>query len=246
MDSILNSINDIVSILEKLTRHKLFDYFAYIIIPALAITLPIIFINRNTNKQIANQNKETYRPRLKFIDFKSKKYDERLYNFVCISSKFDYNKCSILPEKNIHKVFGDIILKNIGNGLAHDITFYTLHNSKKCERSMSIDKNYSQFSFSTEEIEKDGVCKFNFVIIYNNQEVNMFKEDICFLLCNYKDLNNNNYKLIIGIVLKNMIPIMEDEIIIDYTPIYNTFYYQESTYEFNYMIGENKKKMQRY
>ncbi|MEL7569795.1 MAG: hypothetical protein AAGU14_04450 [Eubacteriaceae bacterium] len=240
MDSILNSLNDIVNILEKLTQHNLFDYFAYIIIPALAITLPIIFINRNTNKQIANQNKETYRPRLKFVEFKTTNYEERVYKFYCSSFKCERDQ----DISNDYTVFCDITLKNIGNGLAHDITFYSLHDGESCGKAQQIIENVPQTYSSTEEIEKNGNGTFHFSMSFNPKIVEYHDSDFCLLLCNYKDLNGNNYKLLIGCILKKIKrkDIWDENDFIKNDGIFDTYYYQEGTKQFDNRIDYYKKQ----
>ncbi|MDD2376995.1 MAG: hypothetical protein PHD15_06165 [Clostridia bacterium] len=64
-------INYLIQEISKLNDHGYFDYFAYIIIPVLVMILNIWAVNINTNRQIKNQNKETYKPRLKLLNFQT-------------------------------------------------------------------------------------------------------------------------------------------------------------------------------
>lgn len=231
MDSILNSLNDIVNILEKLTKHDSFDYWAFIIIPVIAAIVAalfnVIFVNLNTNKQIANQNKETYKPRLKFVDLYNAKADHTVYKFMCYSRLTDGDNSCLYDI--------DIVLKNIGNGIAHDITFYSLYDGESITKSQFILMNKSQKNSSTEEIEKGGFETFHFVVNFNNKTFIYPDEcDSCLILCNYKDLNGNNYKLLINIVLKEILfnHIDSEDYFFNHFGTFDKSYYQEGTKEF--------------
>ena len=66
-------------------------------------------------------------------------------------------------------------------------------------------------------------------------------EDFALIICNYKDLNNNDYNVLIGIIGKNIYQsdMLEENIIIDY------YYYQEDTKEFNGMVEKYKNNYRR-
>jgi hypothetical protein len=66
-------------------------------------------VNINTNKQIKNQNKETYRPRLKLNNIEVVEHDLDKYYLYAYSKHYNEESDSIT-------LYVDIILENIGNG----------------------------------------------------------------------------------------------------------------------------------
>ena len=91
---------------------------------------------------------------------------------------------------------------------------------------------------------------------FNKQFINPEKEypnneDFVLLICNYKDLNNNNYQILIGIIIKqyNENDNYEEMHLNQYSLTYDYYYYQENTDKFNGMISkdiykENYEKIQ--
>lgn len=73
----------LIKVLSEPKEHGLFDYLAYIIIPIIVMIANIWIVNNNTNKQIENQNKETYKPRLKLVKFESIQNFNNEYNLFC-------------------------------------------------------------------------------------------------------------------------------------------------------------------
>lgn len=90
-----------------------------IVVQALAIISSAAISIYITNKQIRNQNKETYRPRLKVKSIINRQHDSTRSEYMSFS--YYYKK----TNKNFNSYI-TIILENIGNGLANDITFYDL------------------------------------------------------------------------------------------------------------------------
>ena len=66
--------------------------------------------------------------------------------------------------------------------------------------------------------------------------------DFILNLCNYEDLNRNNYKILIGYTIKNIEKAEnspKDRIYFDY------YYYQEGTKEYNYMVNKYKSQYEK-
>lgn len=223
--------------------------FISIIISSIMTFISIYFVNENTNKQIANQNKETYKPRLRLKKITNLK-DVKYKNCLCANgSYFDYNgECVTL--------FLDIELENIGNGLANNISFYVLNNGYKCSNYQNINYETNQLLGSTLEVPKGEketfrFC-FNFNKIYLDNKDKYNNGDYIILVCNYKDLNNNNYKLIIGYILKNYEVIKskskDNNYIVYNDGCFSSYYYQEDTLEFKQLVNidyykENYKRI---
>lgn len=211
---------------------------AGVIITGTGIVASIIVTNKNTNKQIENQNRETYKPRLKLLSFKNRNRNNDKPEYM--ASSYYYDK-----DKNSYNVYTNLILENIGNGIAHDITFYTLNDGEPCVAAQSIENNKNQESFSTKEIPKDGQLEFPFFISFNEEKVEIDKyseTDFCLIICNYKDLNQNNYKLLICYAVKGKDYEEKDE---EGNEIENGcfksfYYYQEGTKNYKAMIEKNQ------
>lgn len=210
-----------------------FDWLSQIIVPiviaGITAYVNIKYVNKNTNRQISNQNIQSTRPRLK------------LEEVIKANSK-DMNKKGSyeLISKNVDKaqdilLFFKITLKNIGYGIANDIKFFNLHNGCICPQKLFMNFHENQTMFQTEEIANGDKCSFDFRIIFNQQEKNVvgIEDDNVLLLCNYKDLYNTNYNLIIGIRYKGKN--YKDIDVVDY------FYYQEGTYYYDEIIKKYKK-----
>ena len=126
----MNSVelNELIEVIDKLSSHDWWDYFVFIVPLVVTIVTTIInvwLVNKNTNKQIENQNKETYRPRLSLKSIRSVPNDDYERHLYAHSVNFDENK-----EKAV--LYVDVVLENIGNGIANDISFYTLNSGEKC------------------------------------------------------------------------------------------------------------------
>ena len=251
-------IYEIIEAINNLGNRDWFDYLTLaltiitILVSIGATIINIRLVNKNTNKQIENQNKETYRPRLKLNEIKIVEHNINQRYLYAYSKKYD-------KEENSIDVYVDITLENIGYGIANDITFYMLNNGDKCFGIQSISKENNQVLNSTIEIPKENKDTIKFLFSFNrnsiNDDLNDFdNDDFIILICNYKDLNGNNYEMLIGFILKKYEPfnIEEDEnenYKIYNNGKYNFYYYQEETKEFKGMINkdiykENYKKIQ--
>ena len=203
-----------------------------VMVSVAAIIISSIVTNKNTNKQIKNQNKETYRPRLRL-----KEFDNTETNLTETSNMiFSYYH----KEKNNDRQYTKMTIENIGYGIANDIEFYDLIHGNKCYRVQSVEDKINQVNFSTYEIAKEATQNFQMLISFDINSVNDKKNkngDFILILCNYKDLNGNNYKILIGYTIKN---ILYDVNILDNVVYFNSYYYQEGTKEYINMIERYK------
>lgn len=122
-----------------------------------------------------------------------------------------------------------------------------LNSGKKCLGYQWNDSNVNQVLDSTEEIPKDDKKNIVFDINFNRkqlkkQEDGFNGEDCVLLICNYKDLNQNDYKLLIGIIFKkvdwNDQYDFEKENHIEKVT-FDYYYYQEDTNQYKGMINKN-------
>ena len=121
-----------------------------------------------------------------------------------------------------------------------------LNSGHKCLGIQVQNKNENQILNSTLEIPKDRIERIKFLFNFNNEKINsnddeLDIEDSILLICNYKDLNNN-YKILIGYILKKYEPFkIETSEYGKMSKIYNSgkhsmYYYQEGTESYNGMM----------
>jgi len=240
---------EVINAIAKLSNRDWIDYATImvsiisIIISIVATIINIWLVNENTNRQIENQNKETYRPRLRLKRISIKK-NVGSEQYLYINSKnFDI-------DKNKSSIYINVCLENVGYGIANDITFYSLTGGYKCLGIQSEYKNTTQELNSTLEIPKDKEQNINFKVEFNrdmySEGTNILgEEDFILLICNYKDLNNNNYKLLLGCILKKYNPYeLELDEKKDLKSVYTSgaisyYYYQEETESYKGMISKD-------
>lgn len=225
---------------QEFIDNGLLDVINYIIVPVLLTLLTIWSVIHSNNKQIKNQNKQTYKPRLRL----SKIYQEKVenchdnYQYFAVSKFANKEK----DDKLKTTIKLSIDLSNIGNGIAHGIKFYNLVDGSKCTRAQSISDDKNQKMASTEEIGNKEDFKFYFSVTILNKIKDDYdvdeKHDFLLLLCDYRDFNNNHYKMFIGIIIKKIF--YDDEGYISAN--YDHYYYHENTYEYNTMVKKHLNK----
>ncbi len=214
------------------------------IVTIVATVLTIIFVNKNTRDQIENQNKQTYKPRLKLLNIQklSSRDLNGDYELMSVSKKANliYNDSQLSEKEKIQKTCTfkfNIYLKNIGYGLANDIKLYSLIDGHQVYGAQSIMNDLDQEMKSTEEIEINEESKFKISMLISKELITGDNDDDFILyLCNYKDLNNNNYQVLIGIIIKKIT--IDDDLNIKINTSH--YYYQEGTKEYNGMIEKYK------
>lgn len=241
-------IDDLIKAINKISSRDKWDYIFFVvptIVTIIGTLINVWLVNKNTNKQIENQNKETYRPRLRLKDIKVAEHN--------INERYLYaHSLGFKEDKEGVSLYVDITLENIGNGIANDLSFYMLNNGNKCLGIQVENKNRNQVLNSTLEISKDNSETIKFLFNFNKEQLygdnNSFDDDAILLICNYKDLNNNNYKILIGYILKKYEPFKMkmgkcDKIYTVHNDgKYNMYYYQEGTVSYNGMVEKKLYK----
>lgn len=237
-----NYYNEIINALNNIANLGWFEY-ATLATTIIAIFVNVWLVNNNTNKQIKNQNKETYRPRLKLSNINTTKGNTSDRHLYACSKKYK-------SSADEAKVYLDLTFKNIGYGVASDVEFYMLHNGKKCCGIQHEEKELNQTLNSTIEIPKDSEQRIKFLFSFNKDSINNHSDsfdenDFILLICSYKDLNGNVYKLLIGFILKTYKPFeIELDENLDFAGVYSDsnfsfYYYQEDTKEYNGMVKKD-------
>ena len=214
-----------------------------IIVQAFAIIVSASISIIITNKQIRNQNKETYRPRLKVNSITNRRHSSKRSEYMVFSYYYKSNKEDFNSYISIE-------LENIGNGLANDITFYDLIHAERCAACQSLNSESNQQIHSTEEVPKDASISLPFWVTLNRENIlNVYNtnNDFALLICNYKDLNNNNYKLLIYYSAKKIDKDIKDsngKMIKNACKI-DFYYHQEETYHFKAMMEKYKENYEK-
>ncbi len=211
------------------------EFFLDNIIPILSIILPVWVTLYTVSKMIKARTHENHQPHLILEDVerveKINKYNYYLTLFgknFCAANKKFIEEDAIINNKEIISV--NIVLTNIGYGVATNIKFYDLLTGKQVYGSQDSSFNKSQKLFTTFDIADKETKKVPAQIIGNILfEDGNINEEHNRILCVYKDLNNITDSFIMIINVKN-----------------NSFYdysaYQPSSASYKRWVKENKKQ----
>jgi len=217
-------------------KYNFLETWTNFIWPLLTVVIPVYATIFTVNNRIKNENKENHKPYLALkkvsdIEFVDKyKYYLILIgrNFLKLNSNFDLN--SIKLKENEKDIAVNLLIENIGYGVATNIRFYNLLTGMPIDGTQENNENRNQKLFTTFDIaanfEKQVQARIISSIINDN---NIFIEDHNRILCIYKDLNNNIYNFIISINIKS-------------TGHYDFFSYQPSSKSYKKWLLENKKQ----
>ena len=198
----------------------------------MSIIIPVFATIYTVNSRIKNENKENHKPYIILDKIATlNKLDNYKYHLAPVGRNYR-NK---YPNYNIDKVDnGDIInvefiLKNIGYGVATNLRFYDLLTGEIVYGTQASNKEGNQKLFTTLDIASNEEKKVQSRIVsYVEKNKEIVKEDHIRLLCVYKDLNENQYDVIISINIKE-------------NGFYDFFAYQRSSRNYSRWIKENKK-----
>lgn len=215
------------------------EIFLNLILPVLSIVIPVWATVYTVNKRIKAQTHENHQPHLvleKITEIDS--IDEYRYyltlfgkNFQSLNKNFDEEQVIEREKSNMINV--DIILKNIGYGVATNIKFYNLLDGKQLYGSQKSDSSQNQKLFTTFDIGESEERKVSAQIVSSIiDEDNIVVEDHNRILCVYKDLNNIVDSFIITINIKN-------------DRHFDYFAYQPSSVSYKKWIKQNKKQFKK-
>lgn len=190
----------------------------------------ILFVVRNTNRQIENQNKESHRPYIDIINIERIKhnylrnYDEKIEfsneeqipHFLSKRYSVDFNN-----EKNVNMII-EIQLRNIGYGVANNLHFWSIHSTT----FFNYIKGHKEGNhFSTINLARDQKVNLRVYIDFQLKEVHYreLRDNICFLIF-YSDLLGNIYSQFVNIYLVYPFDNNKQDVYLNYT-----FYSQESS-----------------
>ena len=204
--------------------------------PLLTVAIPVYATIFTVNNRIKNENRENHKPYLalkKVSDCDS--IDKYRYYLILLGRNYlnthgDINLNSINLKENEKDIAVNLLIENIGYGVATNIRFYNLLTGKPIDGTQENSENRNQKLFTTFDIaanyEKQVQARIISSIINDS---NIAIEDHNRILCIYKDLNNNIYNFIISINIK-------------ITGHYDFFSYQPSSKSYKKWLLENKKQ----
>lgn len=207
-----------------------------IMLPLLSIAIPVFVTVYTVSIRLRNQNRENHQPYLVLKKVESlSKIDVDGYYLTLLGRNYkEINK--LIDIEDIKKINHDsaisidLILKNIGYGVATNIRFYDLLTGSKIHGTQESNKEKNQKLFTTFDIasseEKNMQAR---VISFVESEADIVKEDHNRLLCVYKDLNNNISSFIISVNVKT-------------NNHYDFFAYQPSSKSYQNWIKQNNKE----
>lgn len=216
------------------------DYFVKVWIdfiwPLLTVAIPVYATIFTVNNRIKNENRENHKPYLSLKKVTSiekiNKYNYYLIfigrNYLLNHANYDINNMKLLENENDISV--DLVIENIGYGVATNIKFYNLLTGNCISGTQEINPNKDQKLFTTFDIASSSLKQVQakiFSSIIKQEEIVV--EEHNRILCVYKDLNNNIYSFIISINVKN-------------TGHYDFFSYQPSSKSYKKWVLENKKQ----
>ncbi len=213
---------------------ELTNLWINILLPILSIVIPVYATIYSVNNRIKNENKERHKPYLILDEVMPiEKLEKYKYYFLLIGKNYEENHDEIdidhlLDDSNDISV--QLILKNIGYGVATNIKFYNLYSGKQLQGTQELKDNLNQKLFTTFDIASGDqrIKQAKIISLVNNE----FKEDDNRILCVYKDLNDNTYSFIISIVIKN-------------DKHYDFFTYQPSSKSYKKWISAHQKSYHR-
>lgn len=215
------------------------EIFLNLVLPVLSIVIPVWATVYTVNKRIKAQTHENHQPHLvleKITEIDS--IDEYRYyltlfgkNFQSLNKSFDEEQ--IIEREKSNMINVDIVLKNIGYGVATNIKFYNLLDGKQVYGNQKSDSSQNQKLFTTFDIGESEEKKVSAQIVSSIIDKDkIIVEDHNRILCVYKDLNNIVDSFIITINIKN-------------DRHFDYFAYQPSSASYKKWIRQNRKQFKK-
>lgn len=215
------------------------EIFLNLVLPVLSIVIPVWATVYTVNKRIKAQTHENHQPHLVLEKITEiEKIDEYRYyltlfgkNFQSLNKSFDEEQ--IIEREKSNMINVDIVLKNIGYGVATNIKFYNLLDGKQVYGNQKSDSSQNQKLFTTFDIGESEEKKVSAQIVSSIIDKDkIIVEDHNRILCVYKDLNNIVDSFIITINIKN-------------DRHFDYFAYQPSSASYKKWIRQNRKQFKK-
>ena len=210
------------------------DFWINILLPLLAIVIPVFATLYTVSSRIKAQNKENHQPYVvldKVMDLdKINVYSYYLTpigrNFLEANPQIDYSSIESDNDINVK-----LLLHNIGYGVATNIKFYNLLNGLQVHGTQASNEESNQKLFTTLDMEatEEKNVQARLISLVREDENGLAIDDHIRMLCVYRDLHENIYNFIISINAKR-------------DNHYDFFAYQPSSKSYAKWRKENKKE----
>lgn len=206
------------------------DNWITLVLSLMSIVIPVFATIYTVNNRIRNENKEAHKPYLVLNELKTLN-EINIYSYYLTPISRNYREKYGNEIKNSDSVLNiELILENVGYGIASNIKFYDLLTGEGIKGTQTSTKEQDQKLFTTFDIavaknKKVQAQLFNLLL----ENDGMVVEDHNRILCIYQDLNSNVYSFIISINIKAK-------------GHYDFFTYQQTSKSYKKWIKENKKE----
>ena len=184
------------------------EIFLNIVLPIMSIVIPVFATVYTVNKRIKAQTRENHQPHLVLEKIRTiEKIDKYKYYLTLIGRNYRDTNTNIeelikLEKEDLLNI--ELVLKNIGYGVATNIKFYNLLTGEQVYGSQKSSSSQDQQLYTTLDIGDNEEKKISAQIISSiKEEEGIINEDHNRILCVYKDLNNNVSNFIITINVKS-------------------------------------------
>lgn len=188
-----------------------------ILISLLTIFVSIFVAIYTVHGRVKNENKEKHKPYLVLKYLQNLKQLDQ-YKYYITLTKEDVGEEIEIPF--------NIILENIGYGVASNIRFYDLLTGECIKGTQLLDKNMNQQLFTTIDVAANNIIEIQ-MLLTNYLNKNGVTHNR--ILCIYQDLNENIYDFIFHINVKSK-------------QNYDFYAYQRSSKSYQKCLEESKKE----
>lgn len=214
----------------------LLAFWLNVLFPVLSLCITVFVTIHTVSNRIKYENMEKHRPYLVLNKIESlEKIDPYAYYLIALGRNYrelneyiDIGKIDQLDTQSNLNI--NLLIRNIGYGVATNIKFYNLLIGKQIHGSQQSNKEKNQKLFTTFDIASGEEKRMQTKLVNHIiEDENIVTEDHIRILCVYQDLNKNIYDFIISINVKQ-------------NGYYDFFAYQPSSSSYKRWIRENKKE----
>jgi len=218
---------------------NLLEFWLNVLFPLLSLLITVFATIYTVSNRIKYENMEKHRPYLVLSKIEAlEKIDLYAYYLIALGRNYrelneyiDIEQIDELESEN--RLDLNLIIHNIGYGVATNIKFYNLLVGTQIHGSQQSNKERNQKLFTTFDIASGEEKKMQTKLIHHiKDEDGIITEDHLRILCVYQDLNKNVYNFIISINVKQ-------------NGFYDFFAYQPSSSSYKRWIRQNKKQLKK-
>lgn len=214
----------------------LLEFWLNIVFPISSLLITVFATVYTVSNRIKNENRENHKPYLVLRKVEPlKNLDLYAYYLTAVGRNYrELNKLIDIEKidqlENKYDLNINLLIHNIGYGVATNIKFYNLLTGEQIHGSQQSNKEQNQKLFTTFDIASGEEKKMQSRLVNHIiEEEGVITEDHHRILCVYQDLNHNAYDFIISINVKQ-------------NGHYDFFAYQPSSISYQRWIRQNRKE----